>query len=746
MQHPLDTVGGRAREEALRRVDERLARLVLPGALLQPVAGIFLLLAVPEGAVQLRQLAWIYLIIASLLSAAQSGLALGFPGIYASHGTAWRHGIHGTTLALMATWSMMALVVIASMGLEGAGAFALLITGAIVAALNTVFAARRWMAWTGFGLALSGPAIGLALANEMLMLAALLLYGAYFVVLSITRYREYWDHTLGTVRMSRSVAELERVNRELQVRSEEAVTAAASRSQFIANTSHELRTPLHGILGNAELLLARAADERSIKLAKAIFDAGRSLLHLVNDVLELSRVEAGQMRIDIDAEEPRKIVNAVRETVERLAEPKGLDVEALVDKPVPRLLLMDGERYKQILMNIAGNAVKFTQRGKVRIALGYHAELDPPRLETYVSDTGPGIPPGKEATIFDDFVQLDSGMDRRHEGTGLGLAICKRLVESMGGEIGLESVPNAGSTFWFSIPVRPTSSVDHKARSSGRIIAARERHGRGSRILIVDDNESNRQLAVEQVQHLGHEADAASGADEAFSRLEQFAYDLVLLDCQMPEVDGYEVARRIREMRGNVNHLVPIVAVTANAMPEERNRCLQAGMDDYMSKPLTLKMLEQTVDVWIGGVEGNLEPSESVTPDTDSDWSAGPDPAKQSELEWLTASVGAPAVADILDEFEREFDTSMVSLVDALTAGASDRALEAAIELAGHCRDMGLSGQARGFDAVAADLRDGDTGAIPESGLMRDAVLQQIQAVRGTLMASAAEAETGVGG
>ena len=732
--HPLRALRGDLKLAAIEQTDRRMGRRLLPGSALYAVAGLLLLGTLSSARDTLTP--WIlgFVGVATALCGLRVLLILRFDALYGRGPDAWRRVIAAISLLLFATWSTVSVSVILLEGLSAAAVLALLISAAIVTGVHSIFAHRMTIAAASYAVVLLPPAIELLLAGierAALFGVALVLYGVYFVIQTRSRFLEIWDHIITAVRLGASVQELERLNETLQEKEEQALSAAAAKTQFIANTSHELRTPLHGILGNAELLLANGLPERSQQLTRAISSAGRSLLHLVNDILELSRVEAGQIRIDIDARKPRDLIQAVSATASSMADQRGIDLDTYIADDVPELLSMDGERYRQILLNLVSNAVKFTDEGRVRIEVVYHVDEDPPRLETSVTDTGPGIPSSSEAAIFEDFVQLESGPDRRYEGSGLGLAICKRLVDAMDGEMGLETTRGVGSTFWFSIPARVASSIEYRPRSSGRIKTIGERAGSyRARILVVDDNESNLDLAVGQVEHLGHAADAATGAIDAFELLEREKYDLMLLDCQMPDVDGYEVAQRVRAMKDNVNHLVPIIAVTANAMPEERNRCLQAGMDDYVSKPLALNMLQQVIDVWVGGI---LEDAEEAGDERGAQPATAVDPKRISEFRELARHLGQGALDEVFAAFEAEFATTTGEFEAAHGAADMVRLMSAVEAMERLTSELGLMHVA-GMLAEASDAaRRGAVDEVPRAGDLRDSASASVAWLRAAL-------------
>jgi CheY-like chemotaxis protein len=357
--------------------------------------------------------------------------------------------------------------------------------------------------------------------------------------------------------------------------------------------SHEIRTPLNAVLGLNALMLDSALSPAQRQHAELIRSSGQILLALINDVLDVSRIEAGAMTLEHRPFSPAAAAQEVVALLQERATARGLDFSLHIVGAPPPEVMGDAMRWRQVLFNLVGNALKFTQTGHVRVEMRHVLpNPDSVELQVDVADTGGGIAPAELPRLFEPFVQGDSGTARRHGGTGLGLTITQQLVHLMGGRIEVESQPGQGSVFRVVLPGLPRAPASSDTPAVASTMPARAEQA--LRILVAEDNPVNQILIETVLMRMGHHCDIAHNGREALARVQQAAPDLVLMDVQMPELDGLAATRAIRALPGTAGR-VPIVAMTANALLEDRQRCLDAGMDDYLSKPIDLQALAAVI-------------------------------------------------------------------------------------------------------------------------------------------------------
>ncbi len=398
------------------------------------------------------------------------------------------------------------------------------------------------------------------------------------------------------VASTRDITERKRLESELLQARDAALEAARLKAEFMANISHEIRTPLNAIVGFTDLLLDTALSVQQREMLSSVQSSSHALLALVNDVLDFSKLSAGKLELEALVFDPRAMVDEVLAMFSTDARLKGIELEACIDAAVSGVVIGDPRRLRQVLSNLIGNAVKFTERGKVCVRVGVERRQDADvSIAFSVEDTGPGIPIHAQPRLFEPFTQADASMTRRFGGTGLGLAIAANLVRHMGGTIAVRSEPGAGSTFYFTVDLKEAVEPPVQTRSSDLPPSATATL-RALRILLAEDNVINQKVALSQLAKLGCQADVAANGYEALQALEKVDYDLILMDCQMPEMDGYKATAEIRRAeRAQPGRHVVIIAMTANAMEGDRERCLAAGMDDYLAKPVTIARLSEVL-------------------------------------------------------------------------------------------------------------------------------------------------------
>ncbi|MBF0101762.1 MAG: response regulator [Desulfobacterales bacterium] len=380
---------------------------------------------------------------------------------------------------------------------------------------------------------------------------------------------------------------------------ETAENANRSKSQFLANMSHEIRSPLNAIIGLTEVMLIKDATPTQEKNLKIIHSSANTLLRVINDILDFSKIEADKLDIQVIPFDIKKVIDELNNIFVLQANQKGISFYVSVPENLPRFLMGDPVRLNQILINIIGNAIKFTQQGSVHVQLSVLSETDKHiQLRLSVEDTGAGIPENFKPIIYTSFSQADGSYQRKFEGTGLGLAISKRLVEIMGGEIDFTSQLGKGTTFWVILNFEKSLSQNvppETVREPVEIAPSTL----SQRILLVEDKPFNQHVVKSMLENF--QVDVANNGKEALTLLKKIEFDLILMDVQMPELDGFEATKYIRDPASDIlNHDVPIIAMTAHAMQGDRERCIQSGMNNYLSKPFSVEDLNNIIHMYLG--------------------------------------------------------------------------------------------------------------------------------------------------
>jgi len=553
-----------------------------------------------------------------------------------------------------------------------------------------------------------------------------------------------------TQELSRRTEDLSKANEALRDRTQELGEASRAKSQFVANMSHEIRTPMNGVIGMASLLQNTPLSPEQRDYVETIGSSGRALMRIIDDILDFSKIESGHLALESVDLAPRQLVAEVIRLFAPLAKAKGIELAATIEDGVAHVLRGDPGRLRQALVNLVGNAVKFTEKGQVTVRVRAEAEEPQAQLVRFaVRDSGIGITPEALGRLFQPFAQADGSTTRRYGGTGLGLVISKRLVELMGGQLGVMSEPGEGSVFWFTarlersaLTARPDSPAPAGA-GAGEAAPSAEVSPAGSepttpggdgggrtgpvrgRVLVAEDNVVNQKVAARILERLGYAVDVAATGNEAVAAVGQHTYDAILMDGQMPQTDGFEATRLIRAMEGT--HHTPIIALTASAMQGDRERCLASGMDDYVSKPVSPEQLEAVLLRWVPG-SGAAAPESPHPPDWE-ERSHGP--VDWDVLSELLALTKREFLQELVGIFLRDSASLMAELRTAYEGGARAECQRIAHKLRGSCATIG----ARRMMKLTAEMEElGDEAAAARGGAVLADLEEEFAAVRGALL------------
>jgi PAS domain S-box-containing protein len=538
------------------------------------------------------------------------------------------------------------------------------------------------------------------------------------------------------IAMQDDVTALHETQQALVLAKEQAERSTTVKSNFMAMMSHEIRTPINGILGTLTLLNDLPLTDEAKELSETAHESAQALLTIVNDMLDFSKIEAGKLALEVVVFDLMNLVESCLTLLHPAADDKRLRLQLDYDPTLPRHVAGDPTRIKQVLLNLISNAIKFTERGSVHvqvsnlIASSSDAGVDC-IIRFEISDTGIGISPEGLSKLFTEFNQLSPTIARRYGGTGLGLAICRRLITLMSGEIDVESRVGEGSKFWFVLPLRIMTSESEQVSGSASALKLAPT-GKTGKILVVEDNATNQLVITKMLQKMGHECDLADHGEAAIAMVQATHYDLMLMDVAMPVMDGLSATRAIRALGSDYADL-PILAMTAQSMQGDRERCLAAGMNDYLSKPVNRELLQRALAHWlrpIAAVESDSSDRQSLPKGVDA----------ENQLDWdiirqLAEDVGSESVGRLLDTFTKDLAERLLRLRQALAERNWAQLLHEAHALKSSSASCGLLAFSAELTALEAALLQEDHS----TAMVQAAAVDQMSAAAQTSLNRARE-------
>jgi PAS domain S-box-containing protein len=563
-------------------------------------------------------------------------------------------------------------------------------------------------------------------------------------------HRDADGRRLGVVSVFMDISERKRMEREIRAAKEAAEAASKAKSSFLATMSHEIRTPLNAVMGMTEITLQSELSPGQRQNVQAVMDSARHLLDVINDILDFSKIEAGRLELEELDFHLGETLSPLQRTFSAQAAEKGVAFQLELDPGLPPVLRGDPFRLRQVLFNLVGNAIKFTERGRVCLEVRRASEGSGagPGVSFRVADTGIGIPGDKLCGIFESFSQVDSATNRRYGGTGLGLSISQRLVAMMGGRLDVESRQGEGSVFRFTLALPEgdagaLAQPEEEASSVGPL-----------KVLVVEDNPLNMSVALQHLERMGHRASPAGNGREALGLLAREPFDLVLMDLEMPEMDGLEAVRRLRAGEaGAAASALPVLAMTAHAVCEVRDECLAAGMTAFLTKPAEYKVLRRTVEnVMCGwsardcrrerGLERGLErrPDQERAGGVSSELRGGATPGQKGPapvLDWRAFLEDLGGRRPLLDGFYGEFLTNLAAGLVRLREAMEARDHAALAGAAHALKGSSATARAARLSALARNLEQGARGGRPMDELraLLPAMEAEAEAVRRAMAA-----------